>query len=74
MLLCVCVCVFFFFDKQDILISKGKHPSTQGVNKGTTNQKQKLQESRKSIKEGKDLFCKANNQSYVVVCYSPSIH
>ena len=49
------------------MISKRNHPSTQGVNKGTTNQKRKLQESKKSKKEGKDLFCKANNQSNKVL-------
>ena len=38
---------------------KKEHPSTQGVYKGSTNQIQKLQESRKSIKEGIDCFCKA---------------
>ena len=58
--------IFFFFDK----IYWYQHPSTQGVNKGTTNQKRKLQESRKSKKEGKDLFCKANNQSNKVVRFS----
>ena len=45
------------------MIQKRKHPRTQGVNKGAANQIQKLQESRKSIKEGNDWFCKANNQS-----------
>ena len=30
---------------------------------GSTNQIQKLHESRKSMKEGNDCFCKANNQS-----------
>ena len=40
---------------------KKEYPSTQGVYKGSTNQIQKLQESRKSIKEGNDCFCKANN-------------
>ena len=33
------------------------------MNKGMRSQIRKLQESRKSKKEGKDLFCKANNQS-----------
>ena len=49
------------------MIPKRKHPSTQGVNKGIANQIQKLQESRKSIKEGNDWFCKANNQSNKVL-------
>ena len=61
-----CKIFIFFF----LYLSKKKHPSTQGVNKGTTNQKRKLQESRKSKKEGKDLFCKANNQSNKVVRFS----
>ena len=44
---------------QDNLVDiKKEHPSTQGVYKGSTNQIQKLQESRKSKKEGNDWFCK----------------
>ena len=44
-----------------------EHPSTQGVYKGSNNQEQKLQESKKSRKEGKDWFCKAANQSIKVL-------
>ena len=39
-----------------------EHPSTQGVYKGSNNQEQKLQESKKSRKDEKDWFCKATNQ------------
>ena len=39
-----------------------EHPSTQGVYKGSNNQEQKLQESKKSRKDEKDWFCKAANQ------------
>ena len=38
-----------------------EHPSTQGVYKGN-NQEQKLQESKKSRKDGKDWFRNAANQ------------
>ena len=46
---------------------KKGNPSTLEVNKGKRNYKQKLQESRKSIKEGKDWLCKTNNQSLKVL-------
>ena len=39
-----------------------EHPSTQGVYKGSNNQEQKLQESKKSRKDEKDWFRKAANQ------------
>ena len=45
------------------MIKKG-HPSAQGVYKG---KEIKYRNSRKSIKEGKDLCCKANNQSLKVL-------
>ena len=47
-----------------------EHPSTQGVYKGSNNQEQKLQESRKSIKDEKDWFRKAANQSINPLIYS----
>ena len=59
---------FFFFWKVISFIDiKKEHPRAQGVYKGSTNQIQKLQESRKSTKEGNDCFCKANNQSNKVL-------
>ena len=36
-----------------------EHPCTQGVYKGSNNQEQKLQESKKSRKDEKDWFCNA---------------
>ena len=44
-----------------------EHPSTQGVYKGSNNQEQKLQESKKSRKDEKDWFRKAANQSIKVL-------
>ena len=45
-------CFFFFLIiKKFIDIKKGEHPSTQGVYKGSNNQEQKLQESKKSRKD-----------------------
>ena len=58
---------FFFLISNNFIDIKKEHPSTHGVYKGSTNQTQKLQESRKSIKEGNDCFCKANNQSKKVL-------
>ena len=39
-----------------------EHPCTQGVYKGSNNQEQKLQESKKSRKDEKDWFRNAANQ------------
>ena len=58
-----CFFFFFFLISKSLLISKkGEHPSTQGVYKGSNNQEQKLQESKKSRKDKKDWFCKVANQ------------
>ena len=46
---------FFFLISKSLLISKKmEHPSTQGVYKGSNNQEQKLQESKKTRKDEKD--------------------
>ena len=61
-------CFFFFLiSKKFIDIKKGEHPSTQGVYKGSNNQEQKLQESKKSRKDKKDWFHKVANQSIKVL-------
>ena len=44
-----------------------EHPSTQGVYKGLNNQEQKLQESKKTIKDEKDWFRNAANQSIKIL-------
>ena len=47
--------IFFFLISKSLLISKKmEHPSTQGVYKGSNNQEQKLQESKKTRKDEKD--------------------
>ena len=58
---------FFFISKKFIESKKVEHPSTQGVYKGSNNQEQKLQESKKSRKDEKDWFRKAANQSIKVL-------
>ena len=46
--------IFFFLISKSLLISKKmEHPSTQGVYKGSNNQEQKLQESKKTRKDEK---------------------
>ena len=54
----------FLISKRFIDIKKGEHPSTQGVYKGSNNQEQKLQESKKSRKDKNDWFHKAVKQFY----------
>ena len=44
-----------------------EHPCTQGVYKGSNNQEQKLQESKKSRKDEKDWFRNVANQSINVL-------
>ena len=44
-----------------------EHPCTQGVYKGSNNQEQKLQESKKSRKDENDWFRNAANQSINVL-------
>ena len=44
-----------------------EHPNTQGVYKGSNNQEQKLQESKKSRKDEKDWFHNVANQSIKVL-------
>ena len=58
---------FFLISKKFIESKKVEHPSTQGVYKGSNNQEQKLQESKKSRKDEKDWFRKAANQSIKVL-------
>ena len=44
-----------------------EHPNTQGVYKGSNNQEQKLQQSKKSRKDEKDWFRNAASQSINVL-------
>ena len=46
---------------------KGEHPNRQGAYKGSKNQEQKLQESKKLRKDKNDWFRKAANQSIKVL-------
>ena len=56
----------FFLISNKYALIKGK-PKYTGSEQRKRNYKQKLQESRKSIKEGEDWLCKANNQSLKVL-------
>ena len=44
-----------------------EHPNTQGVYKGSNNQEQKLQQSKKSRNDEKDWFHNVANQSIKVL-------
>ena len=44
-----------------------EHPCTQGVYKGSNNQEQKLQESKKSRKDEKDWFRYIINKLQIII-------